>query len=114
VALRLANDTAIDPATKLPFSSRHVAECLRRGAERFGWSKRSMPPHSMRGEDGSQIGWGVAIGAYPGIIVPAIAHLKVTDDGDVVISIGGHEMGQASAPPSPMRSAASSACPPRG
>jgi xanthine dehydrogenase YagR molybdenum-binding subunit len=94
VALRLANDTAIDPATKLPFSSRHVAECLRRGAERFGWSKRSMPPHSMRGEDGSQIGWGVAIGAYPGIIVPAIAHLKVTDDGDVVISIGGHEMGQ--------------------
>jgi xanthine dehydrogenase YagR molybdenum-binding subunit len=94
VALRLANDTATDTVTGLPFSSRHVAECLRRGAERFGWSRRSMAPQSMRGEDGTEIGWGVAIGAYPGMIVPAIAHLKVTDDGDVVISVGGHEMGQ--------------------
>ena len=41
VALRLANDTTTDPVTGLPFSSRHVAECLRRGAERFGWSERS-------------------------------------------------------------------------
>ena len=71
----------IDPATGLPFSSRHVAECLRRGAERFGWAKRSMAPQSMRAQDGTEIGWGVAIGAYPGLIVPAIAHLKVTDDG---------------------------------
>jgi xanthine dehydrogenase YagR molybdenum-binding subunit len=94
VALRLANDTATDAATGLPFSSRHVAECLRRGAERFGWAKRSMAPQTMRGEDGSQIGWGVAIGCYPGVIVPAIAHLKVSDDGSVIISIGGHEMGQ--------------------
>jgi xanthine dehydrogenase YagR molybdenum-binding subunit len=94
VALRLANDTTTDTATGLPLSSRHVGECLRRGAELFGWSKRSMAPQSMRGEDGTQIGWGVAIGAYPGIITPAIAHLKVTDDGGVVISVGGHEMGQ--------------------
>ena len=83
-----------DTATGLPFSSRHVAECLRRGAERFGWAKRSMAPRSMRVADGTEIGWGVAIGAYPGLIVPAVAHLKVTDEGDVVISVGGHEMGQ--------------------
>jgi xanthine dehydrogenase YagR molybdenum-binding subunit len=94
VALRLANDTETDAATGLPFSSRHVAECLRRGAELFGWAKRSMAPQSMRGGDGSEIGWGVAVGAYPGLATPAIAHLKVTDDGDVEISIGGHEMGQ--------------------
>jgi xanthine dehydrogenase YagR molybdenum-binding subunit len=94
VALRLANDTATDTVTGLPFSSRHVGECLRRGADRFGWAKRSMAPRSMRGEDGTEIGWGVAIGAYPGMIVPAIAHLEVSDDGDVVISVGGHEMGQ--------------------
>jgi len=94
VALRLANDTATDTVTGLPFSSRHVGECLRRGADLFGWAKRSMAPRSMRGEDGTEIGWGVAIGAYPGMIVPAIAHLEVRDDGDVVISIGGHEMGQ--------------------
>jgi xanthine dehydrogenase YagR molybdenum-binding subunit len=94
VALRLANDTATDPATGLPFSSRHVAECLKRGAERFGWSRRSMAPQSMRADDGSSIGWGVALGCYPGLMVPAIAWLGVTDDGAVTISIGGHEMGQ--------------------
>ena len=71
VALRLANDTATDPVTGLPFSSRHVAECLRRGAERFGWEKRSMAPRSMRAADGSQIGWGVAIGAIPASSCPA-------------------------------------------
>jgi xanthine dehydrogenase YagR molybdenum-binding subunit len=48
----------------------------------------------MRGDDGSSIGWGVAVGAYPGLTVPAIARLKVTDDGGVFISVGGHEMGQ--------------------
>jgi xanthine dehydrogenase YagR molybdenum-binding subunit len=94
VALRLANDTTIDIATGRPFSSRHVGECLRRGAERFGWERRSMAPQSMRSADATQIGWGVAIGAYPGIIVPAIARLQVTDDGGVVIRVGGHEMGQ--------------------
>jgi xanthine dehydrogenase YagR molybdenum-binding subunit len=94
VALRLANDTAIDPITRLPLSSRHVAECLRRGAERFGWSKRTMVPQSMRAHDGSYIGWGVAIGTYPCLIIPAIARLEVTVDGGVFVVIGGHEMGQ--------------------
>jgi len=94
VALRLANDTAIDPITRLPLSSRHVAECLQRGAERFGWSRRTMAPGSMRADDGTLIGWGVAIGAYPGSIIPEIARLKVTDDGSVSLSTGGHEMGQ--------------------
>jgi xanthine dehydrogenase YagR molybdenum-binding subunit len=94
VALRLANDTTLDPATGLPFSSRHVAECLQRGAARFGWSRRSMAPQSMRADDGSYIGWGVALGCYPGLMVPNIARLTVTDDGGVTIRLGGHEMGQ--------------------
>src|SRR5262249_24041375 len=94
VALRLANDTAVDAVTKLPFSSRHVGECLKQGAERFGWNKRSPAPQSMRGEDGTFIGLGVAIGCYPGIIVPAIARLEATPKGAVTLSIGGHEMGQ--------------------
>ena len=109
VALRLANDTTIDPISKKPFSSRHLAECLHRGAQRFGWSRRTMAPQSMRADDGSFIGWGVAAGAYPGLIVPTVARLKVTDDGGVFISVGGHEMGQgirtALLPPSASSSA---------
>jgi xanthine dehydrogenase YagR molybdenum-binding subunit len=94
VALRLTNDTATDAISKLPLSSRHVAECLRRGGERFGWGKRIMTPQSMRADDGSLIGWGVAIGAYPCFIAPAVARLRVTVEGGVFISIGTHEMGQ--------------------
>ena len=52
VALRIANDTATDPISGKPFSSRHLVECLRRGAERFGWATPEPEPGSMRAADG--------------------------------------------------------------
>jgi xanthine dehydrogenase YagR molybdenum-binding subunit len=94
VELRLANDTAVDPVTGLPFSGRHLAECLRRGAARFGWDTRNPEPGSMIAEDGSIIGWGVAAGCYPGAIVPNIARLTAAEDGTITVAVGGHEMGQ--------------------
>lgn len=94
VAIRLANDAAEDPVTRLPFSSRHVAECLRRGAERFGWAERNPQPRSMQAADGALIGWGVAIGAYPGNVAPAIARLSADAAGTITVAVAGHEMGQ--------------------
>ncbi len=94
IALRLANDTATDPVTGSPFSSRHVAECLRRGAQRFGWADRTPEPGSMRAPDGTLIGWGVAIGCYPASVAPAIANLSADPAGRVTIAVAGHEMGQ--------------------
>ncbi|WBB58305.1 xanthine dehydrogenase family protein molybdopterin-binding subunit [Streptomyces sp. WMMC500] len=94
VELRLANDAATDPVTGLPFSGRHLAECLRRGAARFGWDARDPEPGSMTAEDGSNIGWGVAAGCYPGDMVPVVAHLSAASDGTIVVGVGGHEMGQ--------------------
>lgn len=94
VALRLANDTAIEPVSGLPFSSRHIAACLERGAERFGWAARSAEPGSMVDDDGTQIGWGVAVGSYPTYTLPAIARLWLAADGQARITVVGHEMGQ--------------------
>ncbi|MEV6643130.1 xanthine dehydrogenase family protein molybdopterin-binding subunit [Amycolatopsis sp. NPDC051371] len=94
VALRLANDTMTDPVTGRPFSTRFLAECLRRGAEEFGWADRNPEPGSMRADDGSLVGWGVAAGNYPGSIVPAVAHLTAGADGCVTVGVDGHEMGQ--------------------
>jgi xanthine dehydrogenase YagR molybdenum-binding subunit len=94
VALRLANDTMTDPVTGRPFSTRFLAECLRRGAEEFGWAGRNPEPRSMRADDGSFVGWGVAAGNYPGSIVPAVAHLTAGADGCVTVGVDGHEMGQ--------------------
>lgn len=94
VALRLMNDTKFDPISKKPLSSRHVVECLSQGAELFGWSKRTMQPGSMRTEDGTMIGWGVAIGGYKTATAPAIARMNITAEGEVYVSVAGHEMGQ--------------------
>jgi xanthine dehydrogenase YagR molybdenum-binding subunit len=94
VALRLANDATADPITCRPYSSRHLAECLRRGAARFGCDQRSMAPGSTRAADGSLVGWGVAIGAYKAATAPVIAKLRFTAEGAVAIGLGGHEMGQ--------------------
>jgi xanthine dehydrogenase YagR molybdenum-binding subunit len=81
VALRLANDAQADPISKKPFSSRHLAECLERGAKMFGWDKRQMTPGSMRASDGTLSGWGVAAGSYKAAMAPAVARLTVTDQG---------------------------------
>lgn len=91
---RLTNDTTVDPVSGEPFSSRHLAQCLRRGAKRFGWSARRQRPASMRTEDGSLVGWGVAVGAYPASIVPAAAHVVAGADGRIRVEVDGHEMGQ--------------------
>lgn len=52
LTFELERALARDNHESLPFSFRHVGECLRREAERFGWAKRSVAPQSMRGEDG--------------------------------------------------------------
>jgi len=59
VDLRLANEPQIDEGLKIPFSSRHLKECLSLGAERFGWSKRDPRVGSMK-RGGLTLGWGMA------------------------------------------------------
>ncbi len=42
VEFRIRNDTQVDPEKPgRPFSQRHLIECLRTGAERFGWARRN-------------------------------------------------------------------------
>jgi xanthine dehydrogenase YagR molybdenum-binding subunit len=94
VALRIQNDGKVDPITGKPFSSRHLTECLQRGAALFGWDRRTATPGSMRLADGTRIGYGVAAGAYPAYITPALAKVRLNSDGRVDVSVGGHEMGQ--------------------
>ncbi len=99
VALRLANDApTTDPISGHPFSSRHLAECLRRGADQFGWVDRRPGIGSMRTKDGTLIGWGVASGAYKAATAPATAVLRAESLGRrrcrITITVDGHEMGQ--------------------
>jgi xanthine dehydrogenase YagR molybdenum-binding subunit len=94
VGLRLDNEPLVDPLSGKPFSSRHLADCLERGAALFQWSRRTMAPGSMRLADGTLVGLGVATGAYPASTTPAIARLRATDAGAIELTVGVQEMGQ--------------------
>src|SRR5947209_17493362 len=47
VQFRVLNEPKIDESLGVPFSSRHLLECLQLGAEKFDWSKRTPEVGSM-------------------------------------------------------------------
>lgn len=94
VALRLANDVQSDPITGKPFSSRYLADCLRRGAELIDWSRRMREPGALVAGNGDLIGLGVGCGSYKGSMTPAVTTLRLFASGRCEIATSGHEMGQ--------------------
>jgi xanthine dehydrogenase YagR molybdenum-binding subunit len=88
VEFRIKNEPAKDPLDGKPWSSRSVVECLRKGAEVFGWSKRKMEPRSVR-QGNYLIGFGVACGTYPARQrdTSAIVKLWRGDGNDIKASI---------------------------
>ena len=92
VALRLLNDTPVDPHSGRPFSTRGIRRCLTEGAQRFGWDKRNPAPRSMR--DGRYlIGQGVAAAIYTHWRWPAKARVILKSDGSALVESGMHELG---------------------
>jgi xanthine dehydrogenase YagR molybdenum-binding subunit len=94
VELRIQNDAQNDLITGKPFSSRHLGDCLRRGAELIDWSRRAREPRSLVAENGDRIGLGVACGSYKGSMTAAVTTLRLSASGRCEISTSGHEMGQ--------------------
>lgn len=59
VELRIRNEPTVDPERNVPYSDRHLVECLREGARRFGWERRPVTPASVR-EGQWLVGYGMA------------------------------------------------------
>ncbi len=92
VELRIRNDPDTDPELGVPFSSRHLVECLRQGAERFGWPGRNPSPRQdQRGR--WLVGTGVASSTYPVHVAPATARAAVDDDGRYTVAINATDIG---------------------
>jgi xanthine dehydrogenase YagR molybdenum-binding subunit len=99
VELRIVNEPAKDPTEGTPFSSRHIVEAWRAGAERFGWKDRNPVPGATR--DGEWlVGMGCAQATYPYYRMPGgVARMILsTDRGSalgvgVKVEIAAHEMG---------------------
>jgi xanthine dehydrogenase YagR molybdenum-binding subunit len=92
VTLRLANEPSIDESLNVPFSSRHLKECLTLGADRFGWSRRTPQVGSMR-RDGLIVGWGVAVGSWAARRLPAEVSVELLTDGTVRVSTATQDIG---------------------
>ena len=84
VQLRLCNDVAIDPERGVPLSGRRLADCLRSGAELFGWARRPPAPGSLR--DGRLlVGWGMASMIRIHFQSDTSVIVRVADDGRIQV-----------------------------
>jgi xanthine dehydrogenase YagR molybdenum-binding subunit len=96
VEFRIRNDTQVDPEKpERPFSQRHLVECLRTGAERFGWSKRNPQPGRTR-EGRWLVGMGVAAAFRNNLLVKSAARVRLDARGDVTVETDMTDIGTGS------------------
>jgi xanthine dehydrogenase YagR molybdenum-binding subunit len=90
VELRIRNEPEVDPENGMPWSSRHLVECLREGAERFGWAGRGPRGH----RDGDWlVGTGVASSVYPTMRQATSTAAIRFEHGRYVAEIGAADLG---------------------
>jgi xanthine dehydrogenase YagR molybdenum-binding subunit len=91
--LRLRNHSATD-ARGNPWSSDGLVECLRLGAEQFGWGSRRHTPRSTV-DHGLLVGTGLAVAAYPIAFLMPVQHARARmySDGSVVVQTSAQEFG---------------------
>ncbi|PZR10082.1 MAG: xanthine dehydrogenase [Azospirillum brasilense] len=96
VEFRIRNDTQVDPAhPDRPFSKRQLVECLRLGAERFGWDKRDPRPGQRR--DGRWlVGMGMAAGFRNNLLMKSGARVRLDRQGRVTVESDMTDIGTGS------------------
>ena len=97
IVLRRRNEPVQDPIEGTPFSSRHLIEAYRAGAQAFGWQERHTKPR-MRQEGEWLVGLGCASAVFPYYRMEGgAARIVLSRDGHARVSVGVHEMGMGTA-----------------
>lgn len=96
VEFRIINDTQVDPLnTERFFSRRQLIECLRTGADKFGWHRRNTTPGQVR--DGRWlIGMGVAAGFRNNLLDKSAARVHLDAQGVVTVETDMTDIGTGS------------------
>ena len=95
VMLRIVNDTTVDPEKReRKFSQRRFVECLRTGADRFGWNKRKAPGQAREGR--WLIGMGMASAFRNNMNMKSAARVKLEPSGQVVVETDMTDIGTGS------------------
>ncbi|MGZ8304328.1 MAG: molybdopterin cofactor-binding domain-containing protein, partial [Telluria sp.] len=96
VTFRILNDTKVDPEKPdRPFSQRRLIDCLRTGAERFGWNARSAEPGKRR-EGQWLIGMGVAAAFRNNLVMKSAARVRLDRSGLVTVETDMTDIGTGS------------------
>lgn len=92
IDLRERNEPDVDPETGLPWNDRRLLDCLRQGAERFGWTGRGAPAEQVDGD--WRVGLGVAAATYPAMQMPGnSARVRSLGRGRYDVAIGSVDIG---------------------
>ncbi|MBB6123338.1 aldehyde oxidoreductase molybdenum-binding subunit PaoC [Sphingobium subterraneum] len=96
IEFRVRNDTQEDPEKPgRRFSHRNLTECLRRGADMFGWDKRMAKPGQRR--DGRWlVGMGMAAGFRNNIVTKSAARVSIDAKGVVTVRTDMTDIGTGS------------------
>jgi xanthine dehydrogenase YagR molybdenum-binding subunit len=90
IELRMRNNSTAPPGKDLQWSSKHLDECFRIGADRFGWANRS--PHGHTDGDWL-VGIGTATAMFPALRFPATVEVTLQADETAVVSTSGADPG---------------------
>jgi xanthine dehydrogenase YagR molybdenum-binding subunit len=96
VEFRKLNDTQVDPEhPERPYSQRQLIECMRVGAEKFGWETRNAQPGKMR--DGQWlVGLGMAAAFRNNLLTKSGARVRLGSDGIVTVETDMTDIGTGS------------------
>jgi len=96
IEFRIRNDTQVDPQKPdRPFSQRRLVECLRTGAERFGWSRRNVKPGQVR-NGRWLVGVGVAAAFRNNQVTRSAARVRLDNRGGVTVETDMTDIGTGS------------------
>jgi xanthine dehydrogenase YagR molybdenum-binding subunit len=96
IEFRVRNDTQVDPEKpERPFSQRQLVQCMRQGAERFGWSQRLAKP-AQRREGRWLVGLGVAAAFRNNLLMKSAARVRLDGRGIVTVETDMTDIGTGS------------------
>jgi xanthine dehydrogenase YagR molybdenum-binding subunit len=90
IELRMRNDSTAPLGKDLLWSGKHLDECFRVGAARFGWADRT--PHGHTDGDWL-VGLGTATAMFPALRFPASVEVTLRDDDTAEVATSGADPG---------------------
>ena len=95
IELRLRNEPTQHPELDIPYSTRQLVACMREGARRFGWDKRSAKPAAR--QDGRwMVGMGMAAAIRDNLLMRSKCKVSLNRQGVLTVRMAMTDIGTGS------------------